>query len=95
MYVLEREPEGFNTSKDWNDILSGGEKQRIAMARLFFHKPKFAILDECTSAVTMEIEEKMYKYTIDLGITVISVAHRKSLWKFHNFVLKVTGDVIF
>lgn len=42
-YLVEREG-GFDAVNDWNDILSGGEKQRIAMSRLFYHKPVFAIL---------------------------------------------------
>ena len=44
----------------WEERLSLGEQQRLAMVRLFFHHPNYAILDECTSAVSTEIEELLY-----------------------------------
>ena len=42
-YLIEREGD-FDAVTDWNDVLSGGEKQRMAMARLFYHRPQFSIL---------------------------------------------------
>ncbi|KAL5017350.1 hypothetical protein ScPMuIL_006939 [Solemya velum] len=88
-YILERE--GWDAVQDWMDVLSGGEKQRVAMARMFYHKPQFAILDECTSAVSVDVEGYMYEYSREVGITLFTVSHRKSLWSHHEFYLMLDG----
>ncbi|KAF7992527.1 hypothetical protein HCN44_004871 [Aphidius gifuensis] len=89
-HLLERE-NSWDTVADWMDILSGGEKQRIAMARLFYHKPQFAILDECTSAVSVDVEDSMYSYCRQANITLFTVSHRRSLWKHHEYYLLMDG----
>ena len=91
-HVIERQPDGLDTDAEWKDVLSGGEKQRVAMARLIYHKPKYAILDECTSAVSIDVEGHLYTYMKNQGITLITVSHRDTLWKYHDYLLKFLGD---
>lgn len=83
---------GFDAEQPWEDVLSGGLQQRVAAARLFYHAPKYAILDECTSSVTLEVERIMYEEAKKLGITLMTVSHRRSLWKYHTRILQFDGQ---
>ncbi|KAF2141319.1 uncharacterized protein K452DRAFT_272077 [Aplosporella prunicola CBS 121167] len=89
--IVDR-PGGWDAEQEWTDVLSGGLQQRVAMARLFYHAPKYAILDECTSSVTLEIERIMYDEAKRLGITLMTVSHRRSLWKYHENILQFDGQ---
>ncbi len=90
-YIEDREG-GFDSVNDWSDVLSGGEKQRMAMGRLFYHRPIFGVLDECTSAVSMDFEAELYNKAKELDITLFTVTHRNSLFKFHDFKIFLDGD---
>ncbi|XP_015096257.2 lysosomal cobalamin transporter ABCD4 isoform X1 [Vicugna pacos] len=86
--------EGLDQQVDWNwyDVLSPGEMQRLSFARLFYLQPKYAVLDEATSALTEEVESELYRVGQQLGMTFVSVGHRRSLEKFHSLVLKLCGE---
>jgi putative ATP-binding cassette transporter len=70
----------------WDQTLSGGEKQRLAFARLFLHNPDIIVLDEATSALDEKSQDQMMELmTKELPkATVVSVAHRAELEAFHS-----------
>jgi ABC-type uncharacterized transport system fused permease/ATPase subunit len=87
-YLVEREG-GLDSSRVWEDTLSLGEQQRIGISRLFFHEPAYAVLDECTDAVSAEVERKLYASLAESGITCITISKRLALSDFHKRELKL------
>jgi putative ATP-binding cassette transporter len=72
----------------WGLKLSGGEQQRLAIARVLLRKPAWVFADEATSALDMEAENALYKKLLALVETaqgaIVSIAHRPSVAAFHN-----------
>ncbi len=92
--VLDRSPRGLDQiSPEWMSELSGGERQRVGFARLFYHRPRFAVLDEATSAINASGELGLYKTLLSrTRCTVFSIAHRLALRQFHKLELEFAGD---
>ncbi|MFD3242162.1 ABC transporter ATP-binding protein/permease [Rahnella perminowiae] len=78
----------------WQQVLSGGEQQRLAMARALLHRPDIIFLDEATSALDPETEGRLYQALLDRlpSSTIISVAHRKELAHFHQHILTLMPE---
>jgi putative ATP-binding cassette transporter len=83
---------GFDTKLDFAKVLSIGEQQRLAVARVLLSRPDFAVLDEATSALDVENEAALYAALRDTHTTLISVTHHPSLLKYHEQVLELVGD---
>jgi putative ATP-binding cassette transporter len=81
----------------WNMQLSGGEQQRVGIARALLYNPDYLFFDEATASMDEPSEEELYTMLIDRmkESTLISIGHRSSLEKFHKRILfaeKRPGD---
>jgi putative ATP-binding cassette transporter/heme-transporting ATPase len=82
----------FDKQVNWENILSLGEQQRLAFARMLVTRPSFAILDEATSALDLINEESLYQQLQQTQTTFISVGHRESLFNYHQWVLELAEN---
>ena len=97
-HLVENLAEGLNTEiGEKGTCLSGGEKQRLALARLWFEDSELVILDEATSAMDNLTEESVMKAVMQQlnGKTVIAIAHRlNSIAGFDRIILFKDGKIV-
>jgi len=90
-YLAERVG-GLDAVQDWEKLLSVGEQQRLAFARVLVHEPGIVILDEATSALDSANEASLYARLRASGTTLISIAHRAAVLRHHTHVLRLKGE---
>jgi putative ATP-binding cassette transporter len=92
---LESLPErigGLDAEVRWEDLLSLGEQQQIAFARLLLNRPTYAFLDEATSALDPGKERALYDCLESARIRIVSVGDRLRLPQYHHRILELLGD---
>ncbi|MFZ9947181.1 MAG: ABC transporter ATP-binding protein/permease, partial [Vulcanococcus sp.] len=89
--LVQRYPD-FDIKQDWPRLLSLGEQQRLAFARLLLNSPRFVVLDEATSALDVSTEQHLYALLAQREMAFVSVGHRPTLKAFHNLVLELDGQ---
>jgi putative ATP-binding cassette transporter len=82
---------GLDAAVDWSNILSTGEQQRLAFARVAISRPRFVYLDESTTALDESGEEQLYDLLRSFATNWISVGYRANLKRFHNYRLSLPG----
>lgn len=84
---------GLDASHDWEKLLSTGEQQRLAFARVLARTPRIVILDEATSALDSANEAALYqRLRASKDMALVSIAHRPAVLQHHTQVLQLKGD---
>jgi putative ATP-binding cassette transporter len=86
----------LDVKTDWSKMLSLGEQQRLAFARVLINEPNIVYLDEATSSVDEEMEEQLYRLlTTRLSNSlIVSIGHRSTLNKWHNIIYDFNDEKI-
>ncbi|MEM7555595.1 MAG: ABC transporter ATP-binding protein/permease [Cyanobacteria bacterium P01_A01_bin.84] len=92
LHLIGNKIDSLDTVVDCSKVLSLGEQQRLAFARLLLIQPKYAILDEATSSLDVNNEKLLYTQLKQTSITYISVGHRSTLKEYHQLVLRLNSD---
>lgn len=74
---------------NWDNLLSGGERQKLIFARILFHNKKLVILDEPTSAISYDFEDILFDMLKKHGFTLVTISNRESLIKYHDYILRL------
>ncbi len=82
----------LNIEMNWGEVLSLGEQQRVAFARILINRPRYVVLDEATSALDIENEEALYDQLQAIEMTYVSVGHRPTLRQYHQLILELSED---
>ncbi len=89
--LVRRYPD-LDIKQDWPRLLSLGEQQRLAFARLLLNGPAFVVLDEATSALDVATEKLLYALLVQRDMAFVSVGHRPTLKDYHDTVLELDGS---
>ena len=82
---------GLDAVHDWEKLLSVGEQQRLAFGRVLVRQPRMVMLDEATSALDSSNEAALYERLRASGTTLVSIAHRAAVLRYHTQVLELKG----
>ncbi|WP_031495896.1 ABC transporter ATP-binding protein/permease [Bryobacter aggregatus] len=83
---------GLDDELDFEKVLSVGERQRLAFARVLLKRPRYVLLDEATSALDRENEAFLYGKLSEIQTTLISVSHHPGLVRYHSQVLELKSE---
>lgn len=85
----------LHVERNWQEDLSPGEQQRVALARILLHRPELLILDEATSALDPDNAHRFHRDLMDMlpGVTLVSVVHDDRLAQYHTHRLSIVNGI--